>query len=361
MFTRIWAIIKKEFISIINMKVIIAIVFVAPVLQTVIFGYAAVIESKNIPIAVIDRDFSATSREFRQTLENCGYFILIDDNLKESDIDRYFKLGKISGCIIIPSKFEQRLKKYGSSDIQVNIDGSDSTVANAVSGYINSACASFSSVSNSVSIETRLLFNPTGENKFFFIPGVFGMILMIIGMPLTAISLVKEKEEGTFEQLNVTPIQSYELLIGKIIPYMFLIFISSTLMLVISLLVFHLPLRGNIFVLYLDIFIFFFVALGLGIFVSIISATQQQAMLTSFLILLPTMLFSGFMFPVENMTGIFRIIANINPFYHFLKIMRDVFLKGSPLEYLKPNFISIFLADIVVFFTSVSLFSKRSS
>ena len=154
MFTRIWAIIKKEFISIINMKVIIAIVFVAPVLQTVIFGYAAVIESKNIPIAVIDRDFSATSREFRQTLENCGYFILIDDNLKESDIDRYFKLGKISGCIIIPSKFEQRLKKYGSSDIQVNIDGSDSTVANAVSGYINSACASFSSVSRQVKINS---------------------------------------------------------------------------------------------------------------------------------------------------------------------------------------------------------------
>ena len=361
MFIRIWSIIKKEFISILNMKVIIPIVFLAPVLQTVIFGYAAVIESKNIPIAIIDRDFSTTSREFRQTLENCGYFVIIDDKLKESDIDFYFKKGKIAGCIVIPSKFEQRLKKYKTSDIQVNIDGSDSTVANAISGYISSACADFSSGNTSVSIQTRLFFNPTGENRFFFIPGVFGMILLIIGMPLTAISLVKEKEDGTFEQLNVTPIKSYELLIGKIIPYMLLIFVSSTVMMIVSLKLFHLPLRGNIFMIYLAISFFLFSALGLGIFVSILSNTQQQAILTSFLILLPTMLFSGFMFPVENMTGIFRIIANINPFYHFLRIIRDIFLKGSPFEYLRSDFISMLFADIFIFFTSVSMFSKRSS
>ena len=361
MFIRLWAIIKKEFLYIINMKVMIPIIFAMPILQIIIFGFAAVIESKNIPFGVIDRDMSYSSRELRQSIKNSGYFILDDDIKVEKDIDRYFKLGKISGCLIIPVNFERKMKKYGTADVQLCVDGSNATLATSIVSYINGACANMSSVKMPISIETRFLFNPSSENKFFFIPGVFGMILIIIGIPLTAISIVKEKEDGTFEQLNVTPVNSSEVIIGKMIPYIFMMLITSTIFIIVALNLFHLPLRGPLYIIYIAVFCFLFGSLGLGIFVSIVSNTQQQAILTSFLILLPMMLFSGFMFPVENMTGIFKFIAEINPLTHFLRVLRDVFLKGSPLSYLKPEFISMLWADIVIFFVSISLFSKRSS
>lgn len=365
MVARLFAVMRKEFLQIFRMKGIMPIVVGVPVLQMVIFSYAAVLDVRNITLGVIDRDLSASSRSLVRTLSNSGYFLVVDLPEGERDIDECFKRGLLCGCLVIPSNFERDLKRRGRADVQINADGCNSTVATALISYASAACAAFSedgrNRGSGFSVQTRLLYNPSGENKFFFIPGLFGMILLIAGMPLTAISLVREKEQGTFEQLNVTPVSPFEIILGKIAPYMLLTLVMSTVMILVAVVVFGLPMRGSLAVVYFGLALFLFAALGLGVFVSIVSSTQQQAVLTSFLILLPMMLFSGFMFPVENMDGVFRVIAEVNPFTHLLRIMRFVFLKGASFAELSHDFVMIALVDALVFASSVCLFSKRSS
>ncbi len=360
MIKRIAALVTKEFLEIKRTKLIV-LVFAAPLLQLIVFGYAAVLDVKNLDLAIIDRDNSYSSRRFIMAVQNSGYFSINNEVVRERDIDYFFKKGKICGCVVIPRNFEEKLLKEKQSSIQVLIDGSNSVVASACMSYIGSCCGVLSENSNiKTSLEVRSLYNASGNNQYFFLPGLLGMIILVLGMPLTAVSIVKEKELGALEQLQVTPLSSYEIVLGKIISYLALILISFSFMLLVCVYWFKLPFRGNIGVLYLAAFFYLFVSLGMGIFVSIVSETQQQAILTSFCFILPMMLFSGFIFPVENMRGIFRVLAYINPFTHFLRITRSAFLKGSGFGELSEDFLVMMVISAITFLSSVKLFSKRT-
>ena len=363
MLRRLLAIIKKEFLQLKKNKFILRLVFIAPIMQLTIFGYAAVLEVSNITIALLDRDNSAQSRQLRSVFKNSEYFIIEKDLDTEADINYCFDRDKINAAVIIPVDFSKKIKANKNVKIQIIIDGTNSTVAQALQGYIQGCVLSFNSIGKRdvLSVEYRFLYNPSLNNQYFFIPGVFAMIIFVIGMPITAMAIVREKEEGTYEQLSVTPIKPIEIIFGKIIPYILLIFIASTILTVIALFWFKLPLRGSLWLLVLNILLFVTNVLGLGILVSTVSNNQQQAMLTSFFIIMPAVMFSGFMFPIENMPPFSRVIAYINPMTHFVFIARDVFLKGGEFTSTLFHLSILALTGIIIFVSAISLVKKRIS
>lgn len=363
MIRRLLVIIKKEFLQLKRNKFILRLVLIAPIMQLAIFGYAAVLEVNNITIAILDRDNSNESHKLRAVLKNSQYFIIEKDLAREADIGYYFDRDRINAGVIIPVGFEKNLKAGKTSKIQIIIDGTNSTVAQALQGYIQGCVMSFNSggKSGAISIENRFLYNPSQNNQYFFIPGVFAMIIFIIGMPVTAVSIVREKEEGTYEQLSVTPVKPMEIIFGKIIPYIILIFIASFILTLIALFWFKLPLRGSLWVLILDIILFVANVLGLGILVSSVSNNQQQAMLTSFFIIMPAILFSGFVFPIENMPYLSRLLAEVNPMTHFLFVAREVFLKGGDFWSASSHFLTLALTGAIIFVCAISLVKKRIS
>ncbi len=372
MIKRLIALVQKEFKQLRRNPLILRMVVLLPVMQLAIFGYAAVLEVNNINIAILDKDNSQWSRELRGTFESSNYFVLQPDLKTENDVPTLFNKNKIQLAVIIPPDFGRKIEKGEKATVQLLLDGTNSSVANAAAGYSSGCIAAMnsrvissrtgnSSQSTGITVENRFLYNPSLNNKFFFIPGVFAMIVMVIGMPVTAMSIVREKEEGTYEQLVVTPIGPIELILGKVIPYTILILIASTILLLISLFWFGLPLRGSLFMLYLGILLFLLNVLGLGIFVSTISNNQQQAMLTSFFILMPAILFSGFMFPIDNMPPFFKGFAHINPMTHFLYLARHIFLKGSDWLDVMKYISALTISGVIIFGTSMSMVRKRAN
>jgi len=365
---RILSLAKKEFIQLRRNAFVLRLIFFAPIFQLTIFGYAAIFEVNNIDIIILDRDNSHISREFKDIFKNSNYFVLKDSLYNEEDILKLFRTKKIYAAVIIPPDFAKCIKSGKVAKVQIIIDGSDSPAASAAQGYVQGCVFAFNAnlaKKNGVNIsdiriESRFLYNPSLNNRYFFIPGVFAMIIFLIGMPITAMSIVREKEEGTYEQLTVTPIGAIEIVIGKIIPYVFLIFFASGLLLLLSLYWFGLPLRGNLIILICGIVLFLFNVLGLGILVSLISENQQQAMLTSFFILLPAILFSGFMFPIDNMPDWSKVISHIDPMTHFLHIARQTFLKGGGWEAVKPALYTLSASGFIIFGLSLLLTKKRA-
>ncbi|MGV8118445.1 MAG: ABC transporter permease [Candidatus Xenobiia bacterium LiM19] len=371
MIRRLITIIKKEFIQIRRNTMLLRMLLLMPVMQMVVFGYAAVLDIKNIDTAVLDKDRSSYSRAVLDVFRTSSYFILKYQASSEEEISSMLDREDILCGIVIPPDFGRKVEKGSPVSIQVIVDGTNSSAANVISNYSASSIAAYANTIlksrgldvsrfGSLNVEMRFLYNPSLDNKYFFIPGIFAMIILILGTPITAMAIVREKEQGTLEQIIVTPIKPVELIIGKVLPYTILIIISSIGILIVTLLWFHLPLRGDLPALFLAIVLFLLNALGLGIFISTISQTQQQSILTSFFFILPLILFSGFLFPIANMPPLFRSIADVNPMRYFLDCARNIFLKGSGWEDLMHGFIALALTGIVIFTASILLFKKRA-
>lgn len=368
MFRRLTALIKKEILQLVRNTLMLRVMLLAPMIQLLVFGYAAVMEVSNIHMGILDRDNSSRSRELRDAFATSDYFILKDAVASEREISELFDRDKIQIALVIPPDLGKNIEKGRAAPVQILVDGTNSVVAGAASNYASGIIAAVNmrilgsgiSPAGSVSIQNRFLYNPALNNKYFFIPGVMAMIIMVLGMPMTAMSIVREKEYGTYEQLVVTPITSLELIIGKVTPFVILIFFTTSILIPIILFWFKLPLRGDLFMLFVSIGLFLMTTLGIGIFVSTISGTQHQAMLTSFFILMPMILFSGFMFPIENMPPFFRALAHMNPMTYFLLLMRHIFLKGTPWHDLMPYLGALSLSGLIIFTGSISLVRKRS-
>jgi len=370
MIERILSLLKKEFIQIARDKKLRFVVLVAPILQLLIFGYAAVIDIKHIATGICDRDQSAASRELIYRLKNSDYFDLKYFETDNKRLTFLMDSEKINAIIEIPVDFEKKIKAGQSAQVRITADGSNSVAASIIVSNAGSIIQNYGQElllskyrfpfkGGLFSMESRAFFNPALENRFYYIPGIIAMIIIIVGMNLTAMSIVREKEQGTLEQLIVTPIRSAEMIIGKILPYTIIVLTIISFQIFIARLWFKVPFRGELWVLYLGILLFLIVALGLGIFISTISRTQQQAMLTGFFLTMPFIMLSGFMFPVENMPKTIQIFTYLNPMRYFLVCLRVIFLKGSGLNVLWPDYLALLILGIIICYLSISRFRKR--
>jgi ABC-2 type transport system permease protein len=348
--------------------------FFAPVFQLIILGYAATFDVSKIPVAVCDFDHSPSSRLLVQKFTSTEYFIVEGYFEKTSEIDRQLDDGHASIALVIPQGFERDLGSGRSAHLQLIADGTETSTAGIGLSYASTIISNYAqnillesliqrgsvTLPARVSAEFRVWYNPELKSRNFMVPGVLGMLLMVMTMLLTSLAIVKEKELGTLEQLVVTPIKPYQLIIGKLAPFFLIGVIDVILVVFFASLIFSLPVKGGVLLLLFLSLIFLMTTLGLGLFISTISRTQQQAMMTAiFFFMLPMMFFSGFVFPIENMPTIIQYVSYVIPLRYYFVIVRGLFLKGVGLDILWPQALALFIFGSVILSMSVLRFQKR--
>lgn len=366
----IFHLIIKEFLQIKRDKRILPIIFILPVLQIIILGYAATLDVKNIGLIVLDKDKTNISRSFINQFTNSKYFDLITYIESEKEIDYYLDRGIATIAIIIPKNFTTLILSGKPTQLGIYADGADANTANISIAYASQIIAKYSKnilisqllypvQAPRITPEPRIWYNPELRSANFMIPGVIALVLMIITMTLTSVSIVKEKELGTLDQIIVTPIKSHQLILGKIIPYIIIGFVNVLLILSIAVTWFQIPIKGSIFLLFLLSGLFVMTTLGLGIFISTISKTQQQAMLTAqFFFFFPFIFLSGFTFSIDNFPWIIQKITYLIPLRYFLEIIRGIILKGANLYSLLPQTIALFVFGVTILTFSILRFRK---
>lgn len=345
-YRRINAILKKEFLHIIRDARSLVIVFLAPVVMLVLYGYALTFDIRKIDLAIVDNDNSSVSRRLIDKLVCSGYFEIFSS--ARSNIDKNIKamrVNKVKVIMVIPANFSKDIKRSKEVKIQVLADGSDSNTANVALGYAGAIISEFSrdiligQVKKRgfnpekipvVMPEPRVWYNPEQKSTNFIIPGLIAIIMMLIAALLTSLTIVREKERGTFEQLIATPIKPLELMLGKLIPYVLIGLCDIAIIVLVGTTWFGIPFRGNFFALFVFSILFIFCALGLGLFVSSMAKTQEVAVIGTMLVtMLPSILLSGFVFPIESMPWVVRIFTYVVPARYFLTALRTIFLKAD--------------------------------
>jgi ABC-2 type transport system permease protein len=372
---RIFPVSRKEFVEIRRDPRTLGMVLVLPVMMLVLYSYAVNFDIKSIETVVYDLDNSKNSRELIGKFKNSGYF-KIEYIKRYDDIDKQLNNGKAKLALCIPATFSRKLAKGEIVTLQAVVDGSNANTATIAIGYINQIVQQYSiKISLStlwahgfqiegsfppIEIIPRVWYNPELKSINFIVPGLIATIMMMLGAISTSLSIVSERERGTFEKLIVTPVRPYELVIGKIFPYVILAFIDVIFCMLVGKFWFKVPIKGSIPLLLCLSTLFLFSALGLGLFISAIAKTQRVAMLLSMLIsLLPTFLLSGFVFPIENMPGALQLVTYLVPARYFLEILRGIFLKGVGLRVLWMNVIWLLIFSLVMVFISAVKFQKK--
>ncbi len=382
-------VLKKEFIQLRRDPKIFPILFVAPIIQMIFMGYAATLDIKHIPIVIWDQDNTPASREFVRHVTSSLYF---DDAGRiggYDDAQRMMRRGKAAAALVVPAGFQRDLKGGRTATVQAVVDGADSNQALIAQNYLAviaqtrsaalmveglsvnraglfeagtlASIASSSSIMRgelAVSPEPRVWYNPELRSANFMIPGVVVMILMVMTMMLTSLAVVREKEVGTMEQVIVTPIRPWQFIVGKITPFVIIGFLEVSLVVLVAVVWFKIPFRGAVTSLYGYSALFLLTTLGLGLFVSTISHTQQQAMMTAFFIIFIMINLSGFIFPIENMPRPVQLLTYLIPMRYFLVIVRGVFLKGSEVNVLWDQALPLFVLGIAIIGWSVQKFGK---
>lgn len=378
MFERIKQMIIKEFIQVFRDKRMIAIVFFTPVMQLLAFGYAVTTDVNNISTAIYDLDKSYESRELMRRLESSGYFNIRYFAESPDEMQELLDRGKVTTAIQINRGFSTDLKKYreimGSPEnrrfsgvqAQILVDGTDSNTATVAMDYANRIIMKYAKDMGAQRVEpvkidlrTRAWYNPDLRSRNYNVPGVIAIVIMLTCLLLTSMAVVREREIGTMEQLMVTPLRPVELILGKTIPFAIIGFFDVFLVTMVGVFWFNIPIKGPIKLMPLATAIYLLSVLGIGLFISTISRTQQQAMMATFLFYIPAVLLSGFMFPIENMPEIIQYGTYINPLRYFLVIIRGIFLKGNGIDILWPQMLSLFLLGITVMTLSSLRFRKR--
>jgi ABC-2 type transport system permease protein len=354
---RIWYVMWKEVIELRQDPRIFGIIFVAPVVQLAILGYAATTDVRNVPIVVVDADRSTGSQDLISRFTGSGIFELVDVVSDERQVDRYLESGDAWMALSIPTHYGQSVAAGRPTTLQLVADGSDANSTNIALGYATNlltgyaqemveqrraAGPSTATMGGSIEPRVRVWFNPTLESRYFMLPGIFALLLLVVTSNLSSMAIVREREIGTLEQLNVTPLGRLELIVGKLLPYGIIGLIDVLIVLVVIVFWFEVPLRGSFWLLFGMSVIYLLTTLGLGLFTSTISHTQQQAMMTStFFFLIPMMYLSGFVFPIENMPDVIQPITYLIPLRYFVVILRGIFLKGVGLETLWPQALAL--------------------
>ena len=353
---RIRALIRKEFLELRKSPQLLRIVIIAPVVQLTMLGYAATTDVKNVPIVVVDGDRSPISRQLIERFSASPRFRIVAEEFSAAEIDRHLEKGDAWLAIVIPAGLQAAIERDEALDhrqIQILADGTDANSSGVALTYASGLISEFASVlqaerlartaaSGGIEGRVRVWFNPELVSKDFMVPGVLALLLLVITANLSSMAIVRERELGTLEQLNVTPLGRWELILGKLLPYALVGFIDVLLVLTVAVYWFEVPLRGSVWLLLGASMIYLLCTLSLGLLVSTISATQQQAMMTAtFFFLVPMMYLSGFIFPIENMPPVIQAITTIIPLRYFLVIVRGIFLKGVGWDVLWPQFAAL--------------------
>ncbi len=331
---RIAGIIRKEFIHIIRDVRTLMILVLMPIMMIVLYGYAITLDIRNISFGVIDRANTPESRRLVDMFAENEFFILRHTNAKLEDIEREFYHRNAGMFLVIPEDFSASLRTERSTDVQLIIDASDSNVGAYINNYARQILSAFNAQQNGMlpiafTIEPRIFYNPDMKSSHFFVPGLVALILMLISALLTSITISREKETGTMEQILVSPVRPFEILIGKVVPYIGLGLLNAALILVFAKVLFGVPYRGNLLLLFALTLIFIFTALSFGLMISTVAKNQQIAMLMTLMAtILPTIMLSGFIFPIASMPKPLQIISQAIPATHYLIIIRGVLLKG---------------------------------
>jgi ABC-2 type transport system permease protein len=376
---RIKHLIIKEFIQSFRDKRLLFIIFIAPMIQLILFGFAINTDIKDIPTLIMDLDRSAESRSFISAIEKSGNFRLDYYVNSEKEIIDILDRGKADLAVRIYPGFEKNLKKGNTATIQLIIDGSNSNSAAVILNHMSQISSNYSTSIlidridhfeklsgkktsrslNFFSNEARIWYNPSLKSRISNIPGVLAFILLILTVILTSVSIVKERERGTIEQLMVSPIKPVELVIGKTIPFAIIGFIDVLIVISLSFSLFDIPLNGSLTLLFFAMLLYLLNTLGIGLFISTVSKTQQQAMMSSFFFTMPAVMLSGFVFPIENMPKAIQFLTYVNPVKYFLIIINGIFLKGIGLSILWPDMLALGGIGFIILFISVIRFKKR--
>jgi ABC-2 type transport system permease protein len=349
----------KEFLELRQDPSLFPVIFIAPLIQLGFLGYAASTDVRNVPVVVADQDRSSASRDLIAHFDGSGYFTITDVVASERQIDPYIVGGRAWMGLAIPSGYGDAIATGGTASVQIVADGTDSNSANIGLGYATALVSSHAqdlleaqggmAVTGGIDPRIRVWFNPQLESRYFMIPGVVALLLLVITTNLSSMAVVREKEIGTLEQLNVTPLGRIELILGKLLPYALAGLIDVVLALAISIYWFEVPLRGSVVLLVGMCLVYLMTTLGLGLFVSTISSTQQQAMMTTtFFFLLPMIYLSGFIFPIENMPAFIEPVTFLIPLRYFIVILRGIFLKGVGLETLWPQALALTAWGLII-------------
>lgn len=332
--------IRKEFYHLLRDRRTLFILFGMPVVQILIFGFALTNEVKNSRIAILDNSKDEATNRIIHQLEASHYFDIIENLNSYAELEPTFQEGRIRLAVVFPEQFQQSLLHANAASIQLIADATDPNVANTLTNYATAIIMDYQNSMEetqdfpyTIHTEMRMLYNPQLKGSYNFVPGVMAMVLMLVGAMMTSISIVREKELGTMEVILVSPIVPIRVIIAKMIPYLFLSMVNIGSILLLSVYVLDVPIRGSLSLLVFECFLFTLTALALGLLISSISGSQQVAMLISLMgLFLPTIMFSGFMFPVENMPMPLQVISNLVPAKWFYYIVKDIMIKGTGLR-----------------------------
>lgn len=327
----------KEFLQIFRDKRSLIILFGIPIMQILLFGFALKNEMSNIPIAILDNSKDEYSQKLIQKITSSNYFLLQDDIVSEKEIEQAFRKGVIKELMVIEQDFGKRLESENKASVQLILDASNPNTANIINSYMSAILHDFEREINAlpqptaiITAQTQMRYNPELKSVFMFVPGVITIILMLVSAMMTSISIAREKELGTMEVLLVSPIRPFQIILGKVAPYILLSFLSALIILLLAYSAFQMPVMGNLGLLLAESLLFIVMALSLGIFISTVAKSQQVAMLLSmFALLLPTILLSGFIFPIKNMPVILQYLSQIMPPKWFVIIIKNIMIKGN--------------------------------
>jgi ABC-2 type transport system permease protein len=366
---------RKEFQQLRRDPNMIRLIFVGPIMQLLIFGFAINLDVNSVPMVVCDQDHSLQSHDFISRFENSGYFPVVARVERLSDIDKYIERGDASLALTIPPEFGKKIEQGEPVKVDAIVDGSESNAASVGLNYAGAIVAGYSqnalleSYSRrgfgalkpiTVTPEIRVWYNPDLKSRNYILPGLLGQILTQATVLLTALAIVKEKERGTLEQLIVTPIKTWQIIIGKLAPFTIIGIIDIVLALAGLTLILGIHVSGSVPLLVVFSMIFILTTLGLGLFVSTVSSTQQQAMMTTvFFVVLPMNFLSGFIFPIENMPKFIQIFTYLLPLRYFFEIIRGIFLRSAGLVELWPQVVALSVFAVGVLALSSLRFRKK--
>ena len=359
--------VRKEFYHIFRDKRSLFILFGMPIAQILLFGFAITNEINNVDIAILAQSNDVTSKEIINKISASKHFSIVDIIRKESSIEYIFKKGKVKAVLQFENNFGNNLIKEKQANVQILTDATDPNMANTISNYLSSILKKYQQESNrNMSIDyqivpqSRMVYNTELKSVYMFVPGVMTVILMLVSAMMTSISITREKEQGTMEILLVSPLKPFQVIIGKVFPYIFLSVINAIVIVLLSIFVFNVPVNGSLFLLGIESVLFIISSLALGILISTISATQQTAMMISLMgLMLPTILLSGFIFPISSMPLPLQVISNIIPAKWFIIIVKGIMLKGIGIGFIFKETAILVLMTLLFIGISVKKYKIR--
>jgi drug efflux transport system permease protein len=374
MLARLKQMLIKEFIQVFRDKRTRFVLFVPPIIQMLVFGYAATFEIHHVATVILDLDHSQESRDLVSRFTSSPYFDVQRQLTNYREVDDVIERGDATIALRINPGFAENLRGGQTAPIQVIVDATNSNTALIASGYINQIALGFAKDYQrdrvnrispqlaaripSVTLEQRPWYNPDLHSRWFFVPGIVGSLTLVLVVNLTAFAVVREREIGTLEQIMVTPIRRTEFILGKTLPFFLIGLFDVSLIAVVGTLWFHVPFRGQILVLLAGAILFLLCMLGMGLLISTVSATQQQALVTSFFFIMPAITFSGFGFPINTMPQWLQYLTYVNPLRYFLIVLRGTYLKGIGMEILWPQMLVMFGLGLALLTVAVLRFHK---